>query len=132
MLLDNDFRRAAGLCSEDPSRVDAFEEAAKVAGIGKQTLLRYLKRPEFKAAYLEARREAVSQSSARLQQASGAAVSTLFKVMVDVNTPASTRVRAADCVLKLAKDAIVSEDIIVRVAAVEQIAKRSEGAEGNR
>ena len=59
-------------------------------------------------------------------------MSTLLKVMVDVNTPASTRVRAADCVLKHAKDAIVIEDIIVRVDGVEQIAKRSEGAEGSR
>ena len=46
------------------------EEAARVAGIGTQTLIRWLKIPEFQAAYREARRAAVSQSNARLQQAS--------------------------------------------------------------
>ena len=34
------------------------EEAARVAGIGTQTLLRWLKIPEFQTAYWEARRAA--------------------------------------------------------------------------
>ncbi|MGD1092125.1 MAG: hypothetical protein ABSB35_09045 [Bryobacteraceae bacterium] len=34
----------------------SMEEAAKTAGIGTQTLYRWLKLPEFQAAYLEARR----------------------------------------------------------------------------
>ena len=46
------------------------EEAARVAGIGTQTLNRWLKMPEFQAAYREASRAAVSQSNARMQQAS--------------------------------------------------------------
>ena len=71
-------------------------------------------------AYREARRAAYAQASARLQQATGAAVSTLLKIMVDTNTPASTRVRAADSVLDHAKQAIEIEDIDVRVAALEQ------------
>ena len=57
----------------------SIEEAAKVAGIGTQTMYRWLKIPEFQAAYLEARRAAFSQTNARLQQASSAAVSTLLK-----------------------------------------------------
>ena len=97
-----------------------MEEAARVAGIGKQTLIRWLKLPEFQAAWREARRGAVSQSNARLQQASSAAVSTLLKIMVDSNVPASTRVRAADHVLDHAKDGIESEDILVRLTALEQ------------
>ena len=64
-----------------------IEDAARVANIGTNTLLRWLKDPAFEAAYREARRAAFSQSIARLQQASGAAVSTLLKVMVDPNTP---------------------------------------------
>ena len=111
------------------------EEAARVAGIGTQTLIRWLKLPEFQAAYREARRAASSQSYARLQQASSAAVSTLLKIMVDANAPASTRVRAADCILGHAKDAIESEDIAVRVAALEQAAelsKRLASREGTR
>jgi len=97
-----------------------LEEAARAAGIGTQTLIRWLKVPEFQVAWREARRAAVSQSTARLQQASSAAVSTLLKIMVDPSTPAATRVRAADRVLDHAKDALENEDIEVRVAALEQ------------
>ena len=58
-------------------------------------------------AYRQARREAFSQSVARLQQASGATVSTLLKIMVDPSA-ASTRVcrqfsahwRAADILMQ--------------------------------
>ena len=45
--------------------------------------------------YHQARRAAFGEATARLQQASGAAVMTLHKIMVDPNAPASTRVRAA-------------------------------------
>src|ERR1700674_545606 len=82
------------------------EEAAHVAGIGTATLLRWQKMPEFQQAYREARRAAHGQSVARLQQASGAAVSTLLKVMLDANTSASTKVRAADSVLNHSAKAI--------------------------
>jgi hypothetical protein len=51
-----------------------------------------------KRAACEARRAAFGQSVARLQHASRAAVSTLLKVMVDPNAPASSRVRAADSI----------------------------------
>jgi hypothetical protein len=81
-----------------------------------------MKIPEFEASYLEARRAAVSQSNARLQQASSAAVSTLLKIMVDVASPASTRVRAADSVLDHAKQAIEIDDIQGRLTALEQTA----------
>jgi transposase-like protein len=97
-----------------------IEEAAKAAGIGANTLLRWLKVPEFQSAYREARRAAFGQSVARLQQASGAAVSTLLKVMVDASTPASTKVRAADSVLNHSAKAIEIEDIEVRVTELER------------
>jgi transposase-like protein len=106
-----------------------IEEAARAAGIGTQTLIRWLKIPEFKSAYLEARRTAISQSSARLQQASSAAVSTLLKIMVDVTAPASTRVRAADRVLDHAHHAIEIEDIEIRVAALEQASQAAKPSE---
>jgi len=54
------------------------------------------------------------QSIARVQQSTSSAVSTLSKVMVDVNTPASTKVRAADSVLERSAKAIEIEDIDAR------------------
>jgi hypothetical protein len=101
------------------------EEAARVVGIGIATLLRWQKLPEFQAAYRQARRDAFGQATARLQQASGAAVSTLLKVMVDQNTPASTKVRAADCVLDRAGKAIEIEDIEARLSELERAAEDS-------
>ena len=69
-------------------------------------------------------RRGVRQSVARLQQASSAAASTLLKIMLDQNTPASTRVRAADSVLDHAAKAIELEDIESRVAVLEEAAER--------
>ena len=102
-----------------------IEDAARVVGIDAKTLLRWMKEPEFDAAYREARRLAFRQSVARLQQASGAAVSTLLKVMVDPSTPPSTKVRAADSVLDHSAKAIELEDIEVRVAELERAAGAS-------
>jgi len=101
----------------------SVEEAARVAEIGTQTLYRWMKDPEFDAAYREGRRAAVSQSYARLQQASSAAASTLVKVMVDANAPASSRVRAANSILDHSRRAIEIDDIVVRVGALEQASK---------
>jgi hypothetical protein len=102
-----------------------IDEAAKATGISPNTLLKWIKEPEFQVAYREARRAAHAQSIARLQQATSAAVSTLLKVMVDAGTPASTKVRAADSVLNHSAKSIEIEDIEVRVAALE-------GAAGSR
>src|SRR5712691_409600 len=102
-----------------------IEEAASAVGIAAKTLLRWLKEPAFDAEYRRARRAAFSQSIARLQQASGAAVSTLLKIMVDPNAPASTRVRAADSVLDHGAKAIELEDIEVRVSELERAAEAS-------
>ncbi|MEP6960685.1 MAG: hypothetical protein ABI995_01310 [Acidobacteriota bacterium] len=75
------------------------EEAAPVTGITADTLLRWMKDPHFDTAYREAKRAAFSQAIARLHQMSSAAVSTLGKIMIDPNSPASARVRAADSIL---------------------------------
>src|SRR6266849_2382017 len=98
------------------------EEAARAVGISSNTLLRWLKEPEFEAAYREARRTAFSQSIARLQDASGAAVTTVLKIMVDSNVSAGTRLRAAKIVLDQTAKAIEIEDIDVRLAKLERAA----------
>lgn len=97
----------------------SVEDAARIVNIPARTLYRWLKEPEFNAAYRGARRDAFSQSVARLQQMSAAAVSTLGKIMVDANAPAASRVRAADSVLDHAAKAIEIEDLEARLAALE-------------
>jgi hypothetical protein len=98
------------------------EDAARTAGIGVRTLLRWLKLPEFENAYRQARRDAFGQAIARLQQGTSAAVTTLLKVMIDPGAPASVRVRAADSVLNHAAKAIEIEDVEARVTALEAVA----------
>ena len=51
-------------------------------------------------------------------------MSALLKVLVDPQTPASARVRAADVILEHAKEAIELEDIEARVRELEEAAKR--------
>ena len=104
------------------------EEAARAAGIGTRTLLRWLKLPSFQAAYRQARREAFGQAVARLQQGASAAATTLLKTMIDPNTPASVRVRAAECVMNQATKAIEIEDIEARVSALERERQEQDGA----
>jgi hypothetical protein len=72
--------------------------------------------------YRAARRKAFGQATARLQHRASAAASILLKVMVDPGTPASTKVRAAECVLAHAEKAIKIEEIEARVAALEDAA----------
>jgi transposase-like protein len=97
-----------------------IDEAAKAVGIAANTLLSWMKVPEFQRAYREARRAAFSQSIARLQQGTSAAATTLIKLLVDPNTPASVRARVADSIFNHAAKAIEIEDIEARVAALEQ------------
>jgi hypothetical protein len=101
------------------------EEAARAAGIGVRTLLRWLKLPEFQTAYRQARREAFNQAIARLQQGTSAAATTLLKVMIEPGTPASVRVRAADSVLNHATKAIELEDIEARLSELERASEAS-------
>jgi hypothetical protein len=103
-----------------------LEDAARAVGISAKTLLRWMKEPEFDAAYRTARRAAVGQAVTRLQQGTSAAATTLLKTMIDPTTPASVRVRAAECVMNQATKAIEIEDIQARLAALEQEAQKAD------
>jgi hypothetical protein len=102
----------------------SIEDAARACNTPARTLYRWLKEPEFDAAYRAARRQAYGQSISRLQQGSAAAATTLLKVMVDATTPPATRVRAAEAVLSHAAKAIEIEDIEVRVTELEKAASK--------
>jgi hypothetical protein len=101
------------------------EKAAAALGISAVTLWRATKKPEFAEAFRKARREAFSQSVARLQHASNAAVGTLLRVMTDREAPAASRVRAADVVLQTALRGMEMEDIETRVAELERATEKS-------
>src|SRR5580692_7687012 len=97
----------------------SVEDAARSANVNPRTLYRWMKEPEFDAAYRAAKRAAYGQSIARLHQAAGAAVTTLMKLMVDQNVPASTRARCADNILAHTAKAIELEDFGARLSALE-------------
>jgi hypothetical protein len=99
-----------------------IDEAAKTVGIAPNTLLKWMKLPVFQTAYREARRAAFGQAIARLQQGTSAAATTLLKTMIDTNTPASVRVRAAEAIFHHAAKAIEIEDIEARVSELERAA----------
>jgi hypothetical protein len=100
-----------------------IEEAARAAGVGTRTLIRWLKLPDFGKEYRKARREAVHQSVARMQQATGAATSVVLKLMTDPNVPAAVKLRAAECVFDRAIKGVELEDIEARLAELERAAE---------
>ena len=105
-----------------------IEEAAKSVGLATNTLLKWMRDPEFDASYRQARKAAFRQAISRLQQAASAAASVLLKVIVDGSTPASTRVRAAEIVLDKAAKAMELEDLEARVAELERAAEDAKHA----
>ena len=105
----------------DPARWQGCEAAARAVGISSNTLQRWTKDPEFEAAYREARRRAFCQAIARLQEASGAAVTTVLKIMLDSKVSAGTQLRAAEVALSEGAKAMEIEDIAARVADLERV-----------
>jgi hypothetical protein len=100
--------------------VPTISEAAKHMGVGERTLFRWLQQDtDFQAAYREARRQTVQHAIARIQQATGKAVTTLEGVMTNPESPSSSRVSAARVVLEMAIKAIELEDLEGRLVALE-------------
>ncbi len=101
----------------------SVEDAARAVGLNPNTLLNWLKFPDFVKEYRAARREVVNQSIARLQQATGAASTVMLKLMTDRNVPAAVRLRAAECVFDRAFKGVELEDIEERVSELERAAE---------
>ena len=93
--------------------------AAAAAGVGDRTLYTWLAAPDFRAAYLAARREAVSQAVAQLQRIASEAVLVLQTVMNDATKPASARIAAARSVLEFSIKAVEVEELEQRLSALE-------------
>jgi len=98
-----------------------MKEAAEAAGIGETTLWRWLQIKEFHTAYMKARRESVKQGIARLQNATGEAVSVLQEIMSDKEAPRSVRVTAAKAIIEYSIKAVEIEDMAERLAQVEAV-----------
>ena len=98
----------------------SLEKAASSIGISAVTAWRIRKTAEFQQEYRQARKDAFAESVALLQHASGAAVSTLLKVMVDQEASATSRTRSADSVLRHAAN-VGMEDLEARIQRLEQL-----------
>ena len=98
-----------------------LEKAAAAVGVSQVTLWRWVQTEQFQQAYRKARREAFSQSIARLQHAASAATTTLLKIMVDKQAPPASRVRAASQVLDSALRGMEIEELEARLSRLEQI-----------
>jgi uncharacterized protein (DUF885 family) len=98
----------------------SIEDAARSIDVGPSTLRRWMRMPDFEAAYREARREAMAQCIARLQQNSGAATTTMLKIMVDPASPPACRLSASRQVIELGLYGIEVEDTQARVSALER------------
>ena len=109
-----------------------IEEAAKHAGISGPTLWRWLQDPSFQGQYRKARRDAFGQATARLQQASSAAVDTLKEIAEDGKAPPSARVMAARAILEMAQRGIELEDLAERVDALEKGSSHETAAGGRK
>jgi hypothetical protein len=96
------------------------KEAAEAAGVHKATLYKWLKEPGFQAVYREARREALSRATARLQQISSEAVEALREIVGDRSQQGASRVGAARCILGYAARMTELEDFGARLARLEE------------
>ena len=104
----------------------SIEQAANEVGISANTLQRWMKEAEFQTELQKAHRAAFSQAIGRLQDAAGAATSTLLRIMTDSNTPAATRLRAIEIVLEQGAKAATINDLDDRVTKLERNAHSPE------
>jgi len=111
-------KKEAAICALLTQR--SIEDAARSIDVAPSTLRRWMRIPEFDAAYRQARREAMFQSIARVQQNSGAATTTMLKLMVDPASPPACRLNAAHRVIEIGLRGIEVEDMLARVSALER------------
>lgn len=99
--------------------------AAEKADLAEVTLYRWLKLPDFVAAYREARREVVEKAIAQLQQSSWAASTTLIRLLGSSSD--AIRLRAAQTILDQANKGLELIDFEERLAALEQQSEQRGG-----
>jgi len=104
-----------------------LKEAAEKVGVSEVTLWRWLRREDFRNAFRELKKEAVSLAISRIQQVCGEAVETLREVMT-LGKGEAPRVQAAKAILELALKALEIEELEERIEALEK--RVSKGGDG--
>lgn len=95
-------------------------DAAEAANIGERTLYTWLDDPTFSAAYRAARREAVGQAVAQLQQLSGAAARELGQLVSGYGgVKPEIRLAAARTILEMAIKSVELDEVVARLDALE-------------
>lgn len=95
------------------------KQAAERAGVGETTRRGWLKLPDFREAYHEARRECVDRAVARLEKGFELAVAVLQKIAGDAAGPTYARVAAAKALMDSSFKAIELYDVGERVRKIE-------------
>jgi hypothetical protein len=103
-------------------------EAAKKAGVGLTTLMRWLNEEDFSNAFHTARGQLLDAALAKLQGASGAAVDTLRTLMEREDVPPAARISAARSILDLGMKLREQLEIGERLEAIEQMLELMPGA----
>lgn len=94
--------------------------AATAAGVGRQTVSRWLSEPAFSAALREGSDGAIRAASARLAALTEQAIAAIAATMAQPATPgAAVRLRAADALLSQALKIREHADILERLAILE-------------
>lgn len=94
--------------------------AATAAGVGRQTVSRWLSEPAFSAALREGSDGAIRAASARLAALTEHAIAAIAATMAQPMTPGATvRLRAADTLLSQALRIREHADILERLAILE-------------
>jgi hypothetical protein len=105
-----------------------IKAAATEADISRDTLYRWLREPVFLGAVRQAEAEALDELSRLLVRLGRTAVGTIARAMSDPETPAATKVRAADVALSRLLQLRELAQLEARVQALEQAV----GREGER
>lgn len=113
-LTARQYNAIAALLSEPSVR-----KACEVANIPERTVYKWLKTPLFVAEYRAARREALQQAVAQLQQFSGAMARELLRLGLNARSEA-VRLGAVSKGLELAFKVVELEDLEARLRALEE------------
>jgi hexokinase len=98
-----------------------IERAAKKCHVTRQTMHRWLKDPDFRAAYMEAKAEMLRTATRSLTRNSAKAAEVLATIFCSKGKPnQASRVSAAVGTLRLALDAFALEDIEERLRRLEE------------